>query len=105
MREVLSPAALEQALATLPGWQAGADGRTIGKTFVLADFNAAFGLMTRIALQAERMDHHPDWRNVWNRLEITLSTHDAGGVTALDVALASFIERCADNPREQRGAG
>ncbi|MBM3561124.1 MAG: 4a-hydroxytetrahydrobiopterin dehydratase, partial [Alphaproteobacteria bacterium] len=60
-----------------------------------ADFNAAFGFMTRVALMAERMDHHPEWSNVYDRVEITLSTHDAGGLSERDVALARFIDSLA----------
>lgn len=83
------------ALAELPGWRA-AEGRdAIAKSFRFADFNAAFGFMTRVALMAEKMDHHPEWFNVYNRVEITLATHEAGGVTERDVRLARFIERVA----------
>lgn len=84
----------------LKGW-ALVEGRdAITRTFVLADFSAAFAMLTRVALVAERMDHHPEWRNVWNRLEITLSTHDAGGLTERDVALAEAIDRiAADTPQ------
>lgn len=79
----------------LPGWSP-VDGRdAITRTLVVADFSAAFGMMTRIALAAERMDHHPEWRNVYNRVEITLSTHDAGGLTERDVTLAETIDRIA----------
>lgn len=79
----------------LPGWKV-VDGRdAITRSFVLADFGAAFGLMTRVALVAEKMDHHPEWSNVYNRLEITLATHDAGGLTARDVALAEAIDAIA----------
>jgi len=83
------------ALARLPGWSA-VDGRdAIAKTFRFADFNAAFGWMTRIALAAEKADHHPEWFNVYNRVDVTLSTHDAGGVTELDVALALIMDAAA----------
>lgn len=81
-----------QALSALPEWTA-VDGRdAIAKTFVFKDFNAAFGFMARVALMAERMDHHPEWFNVYNRVEVVLATHDAGGVTELDVRLAQFME-------------
>ena len=84
-----------QALPVLPGWAA-ADGRdAIAKTFVFKDFNAAFGFMARVALMAERMDHHPEWFNVYNRVEVVLATHDAGGVTELDVRLARFMDEAA----------
>jgi 4a-hydroxytetrahydrobiopterin dehydratase len=91
----LSPAARAEALVQLAGW-ASVEGRdAIRKSFQFPDFNAAFAFMTRVALMAERMDHHPEWINVWNRVEITLSTHDAGGVSERDVRLAQFIERVA----------
>ncbi len=81
-----------------PGWSdlAGAweDGRdAMQKSFVFADFNAAFGWMARIALIAEKMDHHPEWFNVWNRVDVTLSTHDAGGLTIRDTELAEQMDR------------
>jgi 4a-hydroxytetrahydrobiopterin dehydratase len=83
------------ALAQLPGWRR-VDGRSaIAKTFQFADFNAAWGFMCRVALAAEKQDHHPEWCNVWNRVEITLSTHDAGGLSARDVKLAETIEKIA----------
>lgn len=83
------------ALAGLPGW-AESEGRdAIAKSFKFADFNAAFGFMARVALMAEKLDHHPEWFNVYNRVDITLATHDAGGVTEKDVALAGLIERAA----------
>lgn len=83
------------ALAGLPGWVEVPGRDAIRKEFRFKDFNAAFGFMTRVALMAERVDHHPEWTNVWNRVEITLSTHDAGGVTERDVALARFIDTVA----------
>ncbi|MEM9047638.1 MAG: 4a-hydroxytetrahydrobiopterin dehydratase [Pseudomonadota bacterium] len=77
------------------GWS-DVEGRdAIGKTFRFADFNSAFGWMTQIAMIAEKMDHHPEWANVYNRIEVTLTTHDAGGVTALDVTLATEMDRLA----------
>lgn len=83
------------ALGTLDGWTE-ADGRdAIAKTFRFADFKAAFAFMTACALKAERMDHHPEWTNVYARVDVTLSTHDAGGVTAKDVELAAFMDRAA----------
>jgi 4a-hydroxytetrahydrobiopterin dehydratase len=83
------------ALAGLPGWSR-VDGRSaIAKKFQFADFNAAWGFMCRVALAAEKQDHHPEWFNVWNRVEITLSTHDAGGLSARDVKLAETIEMIA----------
>lgn len=84
-----------KALAELRGWTA-AEGRdAIVKTFRFKDFNAAFGFMTRCALVAEKMDHHPEWRNVYNRVEVTLTTHAAGGVTRRDVDLARAMDALA----------
>ncbi len=83
------------ALERLPGWSA-AEGRdAIVRTFRFADFNAAFGWMTRVALAAEKLDHHPEWFNVYNRVEVLLATHDAGGVTDLDIHLAGLMEEFA----------
>ena len=84
-----------QALAHLTGW-ALVDGReAIRKTFVFRDFNEAFGFMTRAALVAEKMDHHPEWRNVYKTVEVVLSTHDAGGVTVKDMELAKAMNAIA----------
>ena len=95
MVEKLSGAVREEALAALTGWAEVENRDAITKTFGFADFNAAFGFMARVALQAERMDHHPEWFNVYNRVEITLSTHDCGGLSERDIALARFIEAAA----------
>jgi len=77
------------------GWEI-TDGRdAVRKAFKFADFKAAFGFMTQVALKAEQMDHHPEWFNVYNTVDITLSTHDADGVTDLDMQLAQFIEERA----------
>ncbi|MFN7174190.1 MAG: 4a-hydroxytetrahydrobiopterin dehydratase [Thermaurantiacus tibetensis] len=84
-------AAARAALATeLPGWTL--DGEHLRRSFRFRDFSEAFAFMTRVALLAERHDHHPEWSNVWNRVEIGLSTHDAGGLSARDVALAKAID-------------
>lgn len=83
------------ALSRLEGWRETAGGDAIAKTFVFKDFNAAFGFMTRAALVAEKLDHHPDWRNVYKTVEVTLSTHDAGGLTERDIALAEAMDRIA----------
>ena len=84
------------ALEKLTGWSAVAGDRdAIEKTFKFADFKTAFGFMTSSALKAEQMDHHPEWFNVYNRVEVTLTTHDADGVTELDVDLASFMDAIA----------
>jgi 4a-hydroxytetrahydrobiopterin dehydratase len=85
----------EAALAQLSGW-APAEGRdAITKTYRFADFNAAFGWMTRVALAAEKLDHHPEWFNVYSRVEVLLATHDADGVTELDVTLAKIMDATA----------
>ncbi|HXZ83905.1 MAG TPA: 4a-hydroxytetrahydrobiopterin dehydratase [Myxococcota bacterium] len=89
----LSPQEIESALAGLPGWSL-ANGK-LHRELRFADFSAAFGFMTRVALAAEAADHHPDWSNVWNRVTIDLLTHDAGGITANDVALAKRISELA----------
>ena len=88
----LTDAERAAALAELSGWTLRADGLAIERTLRFADFNAAFGFMTRVAIHADKVDHHPEWFNVYNRVEITLTTHDAGGVSARDVAMARWIE-------------
>jgi 4a-hydroxytetrahydrobiopterin dehydratase len=91
----LSASERRDGLAQLAGW-AEAEGReAIAKTFRFKDFNAAFGFMTRAALVAEKLDHHPEWKNVYRTVEVTLSTHDAGGVTELDLKLARAMETIA----------
>ncbi len=92
MAEKLTDEARARALAGLAGWTE-VDGRdAIEKTFQFANFNQAFGFMSRAALKAEKMDHHPEWFNVYNRVEVTLATHDAGGVTQKDIDLAAFMD-------------
>jgi len=86
----------DAAVARLNGWRAAEDRDAIIKEFRFRDFNAAFGFMTRVALFADKHDHHPEWTNVYNRVEVTLTTHDAGGVTDKDVALAHFMDQCAE---------
>lgn len=80
------------ALAELPEWTLSREGKAIARSFRFADFNEAFGFMTRVALLADKADHHPEWSNVYNRVEIELTTHDAGGLSARDVALAKAID-------------
>ena len=87
----LSQAELDTLLAQVPGWTLRADGKAISQTFKFADFNAAFGFMTRVALYADKADHHPEWFNVYNRVEMTLTTHDADGLSQRDVDMARAI--------------
>lgn len=95
MVEKLGAAERREALAGLPRWRP-VDGRdAIHRGFRFPDFNAAWGFMSRIALQAEKMDHHPEWTNVYGRVDITLSTHDCDGLSARDIALARFIDGLA----------
>lgn len=95
MTSKLSESERAAALAALPQWKT-VDGRdAIARSFRFADFNAAFGFMTRGAMMAERLDHHPEWFNVYNRVDVTLATHDAGGVTARDIELARFLDAAA----------
>jgi 4a-hydroxytetrahydrobiopterin dehydratase len=92
MIQKLEGADREAALAALPQWTPVAGRDAITRTFRFKDFNEAFGFMTRIALVAEKHDHHPEWFNVYNRVEVVLSTHDAGGLTQRDVALAMAMD-------------
>ncbi len=95
MAAKLSADARKAALGKLKGWSDVNDRDAISKKFEFRDFNQAFGFMTRVALVAEKMDHHPEWFNVYKKVEVTLSTHDAGGVTELDVKLAEAMDRIA----------
>ncbi|MBE7217445.1 MAG: 4a-hydroxytetrahydrobiopterin dehydratase [Caulobacteraceae bacterium] len=85
----------QAALPDLPGWRAAQGRDAIEKRFRFPDFNAAFGWMTRVALRADKLDHHPEWSNVYDRVDVLLATHDADGVTALDVELAKFMDAAA----------
>jgi len=87
----LPPEEIAARLALLPGWTLTGD--ALRRDLVFADFPEAFAFMTRVALAAEKMDHHPDWSNVWNRVSVALRTHDAGGVTDLDFRLADVMQR------------
>lgn len=89
----LTDAERTEAAERLPGWDFASDPTNIRKTLEFKNFGEAFGFMTRVALFAEKHDHHPEWRNVWNKVEIALTSHDAGGLTKRDVALAAFIDR------------
>ena len=95
MAQKLTTEARKSALARLNGWSEAGGRDAITKKFVFKDFNQAFGFMTRAALVAEKMDHHPEWFNVYNRVDVTLTTHDADGVTELDVKLATFMDMAA----------
>jgi 4a-hydroxytetrahydrobiopterin dehydratase len=95
MAQKLTAEARKPALAKLSGWSAAAGRDAITRKFTFKDFNEAFGFMTRAALVAEKMDHHPEWFNVYKTVEVTLSTHDAGGVTELDVKLAEAMNKLA----------
>lgn len=88
----LTGEARAQALRDLPAWREVEGRDAIARELRFADFNAAFGFMSRVALQAEKLDHHPEWSNVYGRVSIVLTTHDAGGLSARDVALAKFID-------------
>lgn len=89
----LDPQAVEDRLASLPGWTLA--GGKLHRELQFADFVTAFGFMTRVALVAEAMNHHPEWFNVYNRISIDLATHDAGGISAADFELAQHIDRLA----------
>lgn len=95
MADKLGPDARKAALSKLKGWSDVPGRDAITKKFVFKDFNEAFGFMTRVALVAEKMDHHPEWFNVYRTVDVTLATHDAGGVTNLDVQLAEAMDRLA----------
>ena len=86
-----------EALKSLPDWRVADDARpALTRTLRFADFNAAFGFMTRVALMADKMDHHPEWSNVYNRVHVTLTTHDVEGLSGKDIELARFMDQVAD---------
>jgi 4a-hydroxytetrahydrobiopterin dehydratase len=95
MPERLSESARKTALARLSAWSEVPGRDAIQKTFKFKDFSEAFGFMARVALVAERMDHHPEWRNVWSTVDVVLSTHDAGGLTQKDIELATRMDAIA----------
>jgi 4a-hydroxytetrahydrobiopterin dehydratase len=99
MAEKLTGSTRRSALAKLDGWSEVEGRDAITKKFTFKDFNEAFGFMARAALIAEKLDHHPEWFNVYNKVEVTLATHDAGGVTDRDVKLAEAMDRLAKVPR------
>ena len=92
----LDPAARAAALKQLAGWREVSGRDAIARSFAFKDFNVAFAFMTRAALLAEKMDHHPEWSNVYNKVEVVLSTHDAGGVTDKDIAMARAMDEYAN---------
>jgi 4a-hydroxytetrahydrobiopterin dehydratase len=92
----LSEAERDELLAAHPEWSLAREGKAIERHFRFADFSAAFGFMTRVALLAEKHDHHPEWFNVYNRVEIALTTHDAGGLSARDARMAAAIDALVD---------
>lgn len=92
-REKLDGQAITALLAGLENWTLAADGKSIRRRFEFKNFSEAFAFMTRSALAAEKMDHHPDWSNVYKTVDVTLNTHDAGGLTALDFELAKKMDR------------
>jgi 4a-hydroxytetrahydrobiopterin dehydratase len=91
MPSQLSSEAIDRELANLPGWNRVSGRDAITRNYKFADFNAAFAFMTRVAMKAEQMNHHPEWFNVYSRVDVTLATHDAGGVTTLDIELARVM--------------
>lgn len=94
-RQKLDRAAVEKALAELDGWQLAREGNAVERRFTFRDFNEAFGFMARVALAAEKLDHHPEWSNVYNKVDVLLCTHDAGGLTELDFKLAKRMNALA----------
>jgi 4a-hydroxytetrahydrobiopterin dehydratase len=94
-QERLSEEAIAEALATLDGWSRSQDGIAIEKRFKFKTFREAFGFMTEGALAAEKFNHHPEWFNVYNRVDVRLTNHDAGGLTELDVKLATAMDKAA----------
>jgi len=87
----LTETELAELIARHPEWTLRADGQALERTFKFTDFNAAFGFMTRVALYADKADHHPEWFNVYNRVEMTLTTHDASGVSDRDAAMVEWL--------------
>jgi 4a-hydroxytetrahydrobiopterin dehydratase len=94
-REKLERQAIDEELAKLKGWSLGDEAASISKTFKFASFIEAFGFMAEAALAAEKLNHHPEWFNVYSRVDVKLNTHDAGGLTELDFKLAAAMEKAA----------
>lgn len=95
----LGKEAIAELLAIRPGWTLSDDALSVSASLEFADFVAAWGFMTEVAIAAETLDHHPEWSNVWNRVDIALTTHDAGGLTEKDIALARAIEAALERRR------
>jgi 4a-hydroxytetrahydrobiopterin dehydratase len=95
MAEKLTAKQAKTALGKLSGWKADKAHKRMSKQFVFADFNAAFAWMSRVALMAEKLDHHPEWANVYKTVDVTLTTHDTGGLSALDMEMAKFMDKTA----------
>jgi len=104
MVEKLNEAQRKDFFSSFEGWAPVAERDAVQQTFTFEDFNAAFGFMTRIAIEADKSDHHPEWFNVYNRVEITLTTHDADGLSIRDVKLAQFIEKAARETGAKAGS-
>lgn len=96
MSDILDRTAAEEVLKELEGWKLSEDGKSISKIFQFKHFNQAWGFMTRVALAAEKMDHHPDWSNSYNKVTVSLSTHDKGGLTENDTTLAKKMNTIAE---------
>ncbi|HEY8190988.1 MAG TPA: 4a-hydroxytetrahydrobiopterin dehydratase [Alphaproteobacteria bacterium] len=96
MADKLPEGEVQEGLSKLQGWTRAADGGAIAKKFQFKSFSQAWAFMSRVALLAEKMNHHPEWFNVYNRVEVTLRTHDAGGLTALDLAMAEKMDKFAE---------
>jgi len=94
-RDNLTREEIDAKLAKIDGWELEASGAAISRTFTFKNFSEAFGFMARAALAAEKLDHHPEWSNVYKTVEVRLTTHDAGGLTQLDFDLADKMNRCA----------
>lgn len=92
---LLSPKDIESKLRNLMGWSYSAEKKSIYKELIFKDFVQAFSLMTQVALYAEKKGHHPEWKNIYNKIWIELTTHDAGGVTSMDIEMASYINQQA----------
>lgn len=96
MRDRMNGEAVQSMLAGLPGWTLLSGREAIARRLVFKDFKSAFAFMSDVAIEAERLDHHPEWTNVWNRMDIVLTTHSAKGLTELDEALATYINGSAE---------